>query len=208
MSEKKTDQSYRRRLELRLIDIAERLIETEGLDAVQARRVTKEADCSVGTLYNIFGDLDGLILAVNSKTLSMMFEQNAMIMRAASRGDLKDRLITLGLAYWDFAIKNEKRWRAVFAHRIPEGRDAPEHLTSLKGRHFNLVEQELLPIIPDEAERLMVARALFSAVHGIVTLSLDSTLVDLNAEEAERQIVFILTTAVRGLQKEGTSKTP
>ena len=68
-------QPYRQRLETRMIDIAERLIASEGLAAVQARRIAQEADCSVGTLYNVFGGLDGLIIAVNTRTLKALGEK-------------------------------------------------------------------------------------------------------------------------------------
>ena len=56
---------------------AEMIVVEEGLGALNARRVAAEADCSVGTLYNIFGQLDGLIDAVNLTTLRLLAEEVA-----------------------------------------------------------------------------------------------------------------------------------
>ena len=67
-----TEPKYRDRLREEILQLADRLLATEGLDALQARRIAREADCSVGTIYNIFGDIDGLIVAANSRTLIAM----------------------------------------------------------------------------------------------------------------------------------------
>mgnify|MGYP000941590172 CR=1 FL=1 len=68
------DLPYRDRLRARMVDIAERILAGEGLSALQARRVTQEAECSIGTLYNIFEGLDGLIVAANERTLEALVE--------------------------------------------------------------------------------------------------------------------------------------
>ena len=52
----------RARLRESLVDHAQRLLCTEGLGAMQARRVAQLAGCSVGAIYNVFPDLDELIL--------------------------------------------------------------------------------------------------------------------------------------------------
>ena len=51
-------------LRARLIDVAERTIAENGLAALKARDLAREAGCSVGTIYNVFEHLDELILCV------------------------------------------------------------------------------------------------------------------------------------------------
>ena len=48
-------------LRVEALKIAEEIVVGEGLAALTARRVAGETGCSVGTLYNVFGQLDGLI---------------------------------------------------------------------------------------------------------------------------------------------------
>lgn len=196
-------QPYRQRLELRMIEIAERLVASEGLAAVQARRVAHEADCSVGTLYNVFGGLDGLVIAANVRTLIALGDKLQTAERGARSGSLQERLVALAIAYRDFAIEQHKRWRALFDHRMEPGEPVPEAYVAEQAGLFRLVEECLTDHIADAGERFTAARALFSAVHGIVWLALDhkASPLALGPEETERQIRFIVGGAARGLAR-------
>ena len=193
-------QPYRQRLEPRMIDIAERLITTDGLAAVQARRIAQEADCSVGTIYNVFGGLDGLIIAANTRTLKALGEKLETAGRGAhASASLEDRLMALALAYCDFAYQQNKRWRALFDHRMEPGRPVPDSYRAEQAQLLVLVEGCLTGYIADPAERASAARALFSGVHSIVWLALDNKLASLGPDETERQVRFIVGAAARGL---------
>ena len=199
-------QPYRQRLEARMIDIAERLIASEGLQAVQARRVAQEADCSVGTLYNVFGGLDGLIIAANTRTLKALGEKLDTAARGAQSGSLEARLLALALAYRDFAFQQTMRWRALFDHRMERGKTVPQGYRDEQAALFSLVEDCLRGAIGDPPQRFSAARALFAAVHGILTLGLDNKIAPSDAGEMERQIRFVVGAAARGLEA-GTAGT-
>ncbi len=55
-------------LKERLLDIAERRIAEGGLAALRARDLAAEAECSVGAIYNVYDDLNALVMAVNGRT--------------------------------------------------------------------------------------------------------------------------------------------
>lgn len=192
-------QPYRQRLEARMTDIAERLVASEGLTAVQARRVAQDADCSVGTLYNVFGGLDGLILAVNRRTLAALGDKLATASRGAQAGAAEVRLLALALAYRDFAFGQTARWRALFEHRMEPGKAVPEAYLEEQAKLFALVESCLVGAL-EKSQNTYAARALFAAVHGIVTLALDNKLGSQGAEETEQQIRFLVGTVARGLE--------
>lgn len=196
-------QPYRQRLEARMIDIAERLVAAEGLGAVQARRVAQEADCSVGTLYNVFGGLDGLILAVNMRTLAALGAKLQTAARGAERGPIEDRLMALALAYRDFAADETSRWRALFEHRMEEGKTVPERYREDQAGLFALIETSLGAAIREPEARFTAARALFSAVHGIITMAHDNKLGGIDAAETERQLRFMVGAVARGLAAAG-----
>jgi hypothetical protein len=61
--------SYRDRQKSTIVKIARDILATEGLEGLQARRVAGAADCSVGTIYNLFGSLDMVIIAANAERL-------------------------------------------------------------------------------------------------------------------------------------------
>lgn len=198
-------QPYRQRLETRMIDIAERVIVAEGIAAMQARRVAMEADCSVGTLYNVFGGLDGLVVAVNMRTLAVLGEKLAATARGAEHGTLEQQLMALALAYRDFAVEQNWRWRALFEHKMEPGKSVPDTYREAQASLFALVEASLRGVIANEVERFSAARALFSAVHGIVTLALDNKLGGQDEAETERQVGFIVRAVARGLAGRATS---
>ncbi|MGE0626450.1 MAG: TetR/AcrR family transcriptional regulator [Hyphomicrobiaceae bacterium] len=198
-----TEQPYRQRLEVRMIDIAERLIERKGLAAVQARRLTQEAHCSVGTLYNVFGGLDAVIIAVNIRTLMKLGIELEAVVRSTQEASPDQRLLALARAYHKFAHDHSSRWLALFEHRMAEGAEVPDDYRNQQRKLFTIVEAVIAPFVADDAARASAAQALFSAVHGIVKLSLEGRLAPYDPAETERQIRFIVSNAAQGLQSGG-----
>jgi AcrR family transcriptional regulator len=194
-----TEDTYRDRLRVRLIQVVEQVIANEGLSAVQARRVAQEAECSVGTLYNIFGDIDGLILSANERTLHDLGRALTAAARRTAAADLLTRLMALATAYLDFATLNQCRWRTVFEHRLPDAKPVPEAYVEDRRRLLAMIEMQLESTIADLNCRSDAAHALFSAVHGIVLLSLDAKLGPFEPAQCERQIRFIVAHVVKGL---------
>jgi AcrR family transcriptional regulator len=63
----------RQHLRAALVEAAERVIAERGLPHLKARDLASAVGCAVGAIYNVFPDLDGLILEVNLRTL-VLFE--------------------------------------------------------------------------------------------------------------------------------------
>jgi AcrR family transcriptional regulator len=192
-------ETYRDRLRVRLLQAAEAVLATEGLSALQARRIAQDAQCSVGTVYNIFGDIDGLILQANERTLH---DLGRVLMAAARRSadrSLDVRLMALATAYLDYATVNQRRWRAVFEHRLPDEREVPESYLNDRRRLLALIEAQLDAVRVEPQARSDAAHGLFSAVHGIVLLSLDAKLGPFDPATCERQIRFVVENAARGM---------
>ena len=213
MPEPKTEPKYRDRLREEILVLADRLLETEGLDALQARRIAKAADCSVGTLYNIFDDIDGLIIAANSRTLAAMGQaledalEGALEAASGATGLLpvRDRLMTLAIAYMRFALENQSRWEAVFKHRRPAGAEVPPSYLEDQARLLSLIEGAIGGMVAAPEQRAKTGRALFGAVHGIIALALDNRLGGQLFVELEEQVRFIVDIVARGLPPAETS---
>ncbi|HUS97804.1 MAG TPA: TetR/AcrR family transcriptional regulator, partial [Hyphomicrobiaceae bacterium] len=117
---------YRERLKAETIAIARRILEAEGLSALQARRVAKEAGCSVGTIYNLYSNLDDLIVVANAGTLENLGVELGSTLAAHESVDFEGRMVALGLSYLSFAVQNEKAWRAVFEHHLDADQSVPD----------------------------------------------------------------------------------
>ena len=94
----------------------------QGLRKLSTRRIAARIGYSAGTLYQLFHDLDDLILHVNAKTLDGLIEACRDVDFAAgpeaSLYDLADR-------YIGYTSRNPGLWNAVFEHSLPSGRKAP-----------------------------------------------------------------------------------
>jgi AcrR family transcriptional regulator len=194
-----------------LIAAAERAVAAHGLAGLKARSVAAEAGCALGAIYNVVDDLDDLALAVNSRTHAALEEEltaavDADPAKPASGAErAMDRLIRLAVAYLDFAAANTLRWRALFEHRLPEGKPMPDWYLGEQIRLFGYIEQPLRDLLPSMApeQRAMLARTMFSATHGIVTLGLEEKLGAVSLEELRNQTTLIVSAIVTGLLAPG-----
>ena len=194
-----------------LVSAAERTIEREGLRGIKARDLAAEVGCAVGAIYNVVADLDDLTLAVNARTLALLERAltaagGAVDLEARSTQDAIDRLVRLGRGYTDFAAANMLRWRALFDHRMPEGRDIPDWYVADQRRLFDYVEQPLRALQPGTApdRRALLARSLFSAVHGMVALGLEEKLQLIPLPVLREQVTLMVEAMGKGLAQAAT----
>jgi AcrR family transcriptional regulator len=205
MVERAAASERRQGVKAALLTAAERTIESQGLRALRARTLAEEVGCAVGAIYNVVEDLDELILAVNSRTLALLERELTAAGTAgdklAGRPRAIDRLVCLALAYLDFAVARKRRWRALFEHRMAEGRNIPDWYLEEQQRLFGYVEEPLRELQPDATpeRRALVARSLFSAVHGLVVLGLEEKLQPVPLPALREQVAFVVSAIGRGM---------
>ena len=178
-------------------------IELHGLDSVRARSLAEAVGCSVGAIYGVFPDLDALVLTINGDTLTAI----EAALRSAGHGrDPADHLVGLAVAYLNYAATHRNRWRALFAHRMPEGQAVPSWYRARQAAAFAEVEAPLARLQPElpPDERAILARSLFSAVHGMVDLGLDEKVADMSMAVLRRQIGMVVGALADGLGRPTT----
>jgi AcrR family transcriptional regulator len=201
MSVKQTDRHTA--LREQLINAAERTIAEKGLAALKARDLAREVGCAVGTIYNVFEHLDELVLSVGSRTLEMLEAALRAVpstSRDGSAGEAVADMVRLALAYLGFAAKHTVRWRALFEHRSSEARPLPEWFVEQLHRLFAQLERPLEALLPelDRDARRVLARTVFSAVHGIVALGLEEKLVSLPLPDLAGQLAATVRAIATG----------
>jgi len=195
----------RRKLKDALITAAERTIAAEGLRGLKARELAYKVGCAVGAIYNVVTDLDDLIFAVNALTLEQL--EKTLIVAAHDpdpKADAIKTLVHLGLAYTDYAAAHTPRWRALFDHRLAEGREVPTWYQANLHRLFVYIEEPLRKLAPamEPERRMQLARSLFSAVHGIVLIGLEEKLQSIPLATLREQAVLMVEAIARGLARE------
>jgi AcrR family transcriptional regulator len=196
MSAKRADK--REDLKSRLLQAATARIEAGGLKSLRARDLTADAGCALGALYNVFADLDDLIMQVNSATLKRLDASVAAAIRETT--DPGETLKVLALGYLEFARDNQALWRALFEHRLPADADAPQWQLA---EHEALIELIVVPLsvlqptLTDHQLRIR-SRTLFAAVHGIVAISLEGRFVGLAEPDLAAEIARFVDILVAG----------
>ncbi len=172
----------------RLLAAATTRIERDGVGALRARDVTKDAGCGLGTIYKCYEDLDDLIIHVNSTTLAKLRE--ALEQGTLGTSNAADQLKSLARTYLQFARNNTHLWLALFEHRLPEGRTAPQWHVEENTSLIGLIAQPVSELEPSSEPEALAARArtYFSAVHGVVLLSLQGKFIALPEGTLEREL--------------------
>jgi AcrR family transcriptional regulator len=184
-------------LRAELLAAAERLIETRGLTHLRARDLANLAGCSLGAIYNVFTDLDELILAVNANTLKAIDRE----MTEIEDGDPLQHLTALANAYLTYAVRNRLRWEALFSHRMPAEAVVPQWFQDIQNAAFSRIEGPLDLLRPDlpDAARSLLGRSIFAAVHGMVALGMDRRVAPMDLPVLRSQIALVVSAIVRGL---------
>ncbi len=160
------------RSELRAMIVGEahRHLAEVGFQRFSAREVAKRIGYSIGTLYNVFGTLDALMIAVNTRT----FTRWTGYLGRHLDGVHGDRIAALVQGYFGFARDNPNLWMAIYDHRLAPEMAMPEGDAVERGRLFRLVEGEVAAHLGRHCDSATAAltRSLIATVHGHCSFAL------------------------------------
>jgi len=181
-----------------MIDAAEKIVSTEGLSALTARRVAVDTGVAVGTIYNIFENLGALVAEVNARTLVDLAEALSDV-RTGWRSS-HDVLMGFADRYMAFVRDNPYRWMAVFEVEMPDAGQMPPSQVAID-RLFSFLEDAICAhdsrIDAQMARRS--ARGLWAAVHGLLMLSASRRLPAIRLENVRPTIDNLVTCHLLGL---------
>lgn len=185
-------------LRARMVAAAEARIRDGGLAALRARDVTADVGTALGGLYNLFADLDDLILHVNSRTLTRLLRLAEE--RTATAQGPHGALKALAEAYLDFSRENPELWRAVFDHRMAPDKQIPDWYRNEQATLIRIIVAPLKRLEPelDEDALLVRARTFFAAVHGIVSISTENRFVGVPEADLGRELARFIDIIVTG----------
>jgi AcrR family transcriptional regulator len=155
------------RAELRelMVEEGHRQLAEVGLARFSARDVAKRVGYSVGTIYNVFGRYDELILSINAVTLRAWIEHLKARLADNAHGD---RIATLVRGYFEFAEANPKTWMAIYDFKTSDNLPAPDWFQAVVAELMGIVAAEIAAALPGVApDRIAaLARSLVAVVHG------------------------------------------
>ncbi len=180
------------------------LISEGGLSSLSAREVARRIDYSPGTLYNVFANLDDLVLTIEGRLLDRLAEELDKVSAATLNGaSPEERVLALARTYLRFTAAHPKLWNLLFEHHLPAGRDIPvwyqQKLDGLMTRVADAVAPLMPDATPDDAKR--TASVLWAGVHGITSLATADKLSIITSEGAGPLVDEMVSTYLAGLKR-------
>jgi AcrR family transcriptional regulator len=174
----------REQLEELILAEGHRLMAELGYARFSAREVAKRIGYSIGTIYNVFGSLDALLLAINSRTFTLWAKWLRDKLAVAG----EDRIAALVAGYFDFAARNPHLWMAIYDHRLLAGVEMPEDYRRKRAGLTGIVEAEIARVLPPETRDRApsLARSLVAVVHGHCEFALNGTFALLGEQQPEQ----------------------
>lgn len=187
-----------------LVAAAESRIAVHGLAGLKARDLAADLGIALGGIYNIVADMEELALRVSSRTLTrlgVVLTEAAADRPLATPEEATDRLVAIAHAYLGFARDNLNLWRTLFELRLTGMTVLPDWAADDQLRLFRHIAEPLAVLVPGmpDGERVLAARTLFAAVHGIVTIGLEERLIAVPMAAQADQIAWLVTSTCRGL---------
>ena len=189
----------------RLVDAACAIMGEEGADGVKARALATRAGIAVGSVYNLFADLDEVVRAANGRTYDDLYavETEALETARAAGEDPREQMLALAHAYLEFVKDNQRRWQGVLSFNRRQTVAPPRWYLEKEIELFRIIERaiEPLPGAADPTRRRLTARALWASIHGIVTIAVANGFLMQPIEDVWEQIKIIVN-AVAAEMKE------
>jgi len=179
------------------LDAAKEIVEKQGLRGLSTRQIASRMGYSAGTLYQLFADLDELILRMNAETLDGLIETcDGVDFQAGPEAALQE----LAHRYIAYVSRNRGLWNAIFEHSLPEGREAPPWMVERTGKLLGLAEQAIAPLfaLGEEARRCHEAQVLWAGLYGIASLATAGKLPA--GESPEAMVATLVRNSIAGIR--------
>jgi len=186
----------RKELKEMTVEAGVNLLEHGGIEALTARAIAGRIGYTVGTLYNVFEDLEDIVMHINAATLHEMYDRLAPL--AKTRKSPAKRLLDLARAYGDYARANSARWNLL--HHSPRNSKLPAWFHGAATHMFTLSESVLHEIDGvNKKSAHDAARVLWAGLHGICALSINQKLAYVDARPMQALIENFVNCYVKGL---------
>ena len=190
-----------RQLRAAVIEVATEMVKEHGPASLSIRKIAKNIGCAVGTIYNVFANLDEIVLTMNGATLGAL--KSRLLADTEQEDDKPAALIGLGQSYVAFCRENYNLWSLLLERKMAPGNTLPEWYQQQVDDLFLLVTQMVAPLVADDNERAeRAARVLWAGLHGICALAVSGKLDVVHAESAEVLAESLVRNYLQGLRAE------
>jgi len=155
-----------------ILDKSWTIVGKNGFAALTARRIAGEIGYTPGTIYNLFQSMDDLYLAVNRRTLDLLYSVLSDPECNNPKKPPVENMKKMAASYLRFSAEYRQHWLMLFNHRMPEHRQTGNLHQGKVELLFVPLENLLQAYFPprQSQKRKMAARVLWASVHGLCFL--------------------------------------
>jgi AcrR family transcriptional regulator len=184
-----------------VLQAASEIIETQGLAGLSARAAARKIGYSAGTLYNVFANLDDLILNVEAQLLDQL---DARLDEAVKGQRGEAAVIKLTRAFMAFARERPKLWDLLSQHHLPGDVPVPPWYSERIEMPQKRIATALGAAIPaaSDAQIKRASRTIWASLHGIAALATAQKIHHLTAEQATDIVDHLVRNYLTGFKAE------
>ncbi|MBF0357588.1 MAG: TetR/AcrR family transcriptional regulator [Magnetococcales bacterium] len=185
-----------------ILDEAEKIIETKGVSALTARSIATAIGYSPGTLYNLFANIDEIILRLNCRTMDDLYQKLSDALKKTSGRTKLDKMIS---TYLDYNKASTQRWDLLFEHRLAEGQELPDWYQKRLDLLIGLLVNALRSMLPECGEKEVnhSARVLWCSLYGICSLAKANNLTGTKSKAVDEMARSLIYNYISGLRRAG-----
>lgn len=163
------------KLRKQVFESALRIVESQGIEELNARKLAELSSCALGSIYNAFGNLDDLRFHINATILSRLYEQLYQTVEHCISRDVPLLALfkELGVSYVEFAKSNPLLWKTLFeyAPNVP----VPDWYEKRAEEGIDHLCQKLYVAyqIPKEKAQQLIG-FFWASIHGICAIILNN----------------------------------
>ena len=183
-----------------ILDATRRIVFSEGVEAISARRIAKEVGCSAAAIYFHYKSIDDLLH-------NLRMEGHGVLARFLSEAGTGlaavERVRAMGRAYYRFGLENAHYYQLMFLSSISD-RPTREYiqrevysLTLLRDAVKEGVDQGAFR---KDLDPWVLANVAWSNIHGVTSLAVSGLLFQTAPEHGEEILAGVIESAMRFLK--------
>ncbi len=163
-------------LRQRILDTAEQLLESEGLQALSLREVARRAGVTHQAPYHHFADREAILAELVRQGFDDLARRLARANDAVGSAGRHQGLLQSGMAYVGYALEHPGVFRTMFRRELCDATRFPAVMAASERAYAELLR--LVALLHNGAQGAALVSTYWSVVHGLAGLMTDGPLAE------------------------------
>lgn len=176
------------------------ILKQRGKNALRLRDLAKLSNCAIGTVYNLFQNLDEITLQLNLRCLEILYSSLNEVLEKElnAQADLYSLMQKLGRAYVQFGLNHPWMWKSLFENLAIS--PIPRWYSEKVQAGIQFIEEKIQIAYGIEPNRASCIVSFFwAAMHGITAIMLTKKMDVVSEKIDEEYLTSYIDHCTRGI---------